>query len=153
MTSRERLGMAQGSRNLGEVELDAIGDIDIVRACGMAAQQHPLGLAVWRWRVAGDRREAITVARGLVDLGYEEQLVGETMRHLLNDSCGHCLGRGYALIPGTPMLSDAVCPHCDGTGRTQPENDDARHLVEVVARIERLMADAVMCRLRDEMEV
>lgn len=153
MTSRERLGLAQGSRNLGEVELHDVGDVDIVRACGMAAQEHPLGLAVWRWRVAGDRREAIAVAGGLLDLGYEEDLVRRAMLHLINDTCPDCHGRGYGVIPGTPTLSDDICGSCNGTGRSQPTDEDARHLVEVVGRIERMMADAVMRRLSDEVEL
>lgn len=32
----------------------------------------------------------------------------------LADNCPSCFGRGYRVLPGTPMLSDEVCPICQG---------------------------------------
>ena len=63
---KERIVSAQTSSNLGESLVNDLGDIDVVRACGMAGQSNPLGLSIWRWRYAGDERELWKVADGLV---------------------------------------------------------------------------------------
>ena len=68
---KERLTKAQVSKNLSEVPVNEIGDIDLVRACGMAGASNPLGLAIWRWRYAGDTREVFYIAETLVEMGNE----------------------------------------------------------------------------------
>lgn len=47
--SQERIVSAQTSSNLGEALVHDLGDIDVIRACGMAGQSNPLGLSIWRW--------------------------------------------------------------------------------------------------------
>ena len=34
----------------------------------------------------------------------------------LDDTCHECDGRGYMVVPGTPMLSDRACKACSGRG-------------------------------------
>ena len=75
MTSKEKITSAQTSKNLQEVPPDELGDIDIVRACGMAGQSNPLGLSIWRWRYAGDQAEMAKIAVGLVDRGHEVHVI------------------------------------------------------------------------------
>lgn len=147
MTSRERIGTAQYTDDLGEVGLEEVGDVDIIRSCGMAAQGNPLGLSIWRWRVGGDQREAFAVATGLVDRGHEAQLVYRVLSHMADDVCRHCHGRGYATLPGAPVLSDEICIHCQGTGRAPLTGDAEKVLQEEVLRMEREFAAAVMRRL------
>lgn len=152
MTSRERIGSAQYTDNLGEVGLEDVGDVDIIRACGMAGQGNPLGLSIWRWRYGGDTQSMFTVARGLVDLGHEPELVGTVLSHLANDVCPHCSGRGYETVPNTPMLSDDLCVHCHGTGRKPLVGEAEKALAETIARLEREIASAIMRKLSRQME-
>jgi len=152
MTAKERISSAQTSKNLGEVNVEEVGDIDIVRACGAVGQSNPLGLSIWRWRYAGDQREAFNVAEGLVAEGHSKTLVFRVLAHLANDVCGHCEGRGYVLLPGVPVLSDELCLHCQGTGRRPLKGDAERDLLEKIARLEREVAAAVMKKLAAQLD-
>jgi membrane associated rhomboid family serine protease len=67
---KEKISSAQTSKNLGEKPAEEMGDIDIIRACGMAGQSNPLGLSIWRWRYAGDQGEVAKIAVSLVVLFY-----------------------------------------------------------------------------------
>lgn len=152
MTSRERIGTAQYADDLSEAGIEEIGDVDIIRACGMAAAKNPLGLAIWRWRVGGDQREIFTVARGMIEEGFDRKLVGRVLSHLANDVCQHCKGRGYDTVPGTPMLSDELCGHCQGTGRAPLAGEAEKVLVERIAQLERQIAAAIMKKLSRQMD-
>lgn len=155
---RERISKAQGSRNLSEVGLEEIGDVDIVRATGMVAQSHPLGVSLWRCRYAGDMRELPTVLTGLMDLagrhGRDPEVVPRVLHHWLRDVCGQCDGRGYSVIEGTPTLSDDLCPSCEGSGRAPlPQaTADALWVLEQIAAAERLTAAALMRKLALDLE-
>lgn len=153
MTSRERIGTAQYTDDLGEAGPEEVGDVDIIRSCGMAGQGNPLGLSIWRWRVGGDTREIFHVARGLADLGHPMELVGRVLAHLANDVCEPCNGRGYEVVPGTPMLSDVLCVHCQGTGRKQLPGEAEHRVLETIARHEREFAAAVMRKLAKALEL
>lgn len=152
MTSKERIGTAQYTDDLSEVGVEDIGDVDIIRACGMVGQGNPLGLSIWRWRYGGDQREMFAVARGLIDEGHDPVLVTRVVSHLANDVCKHCEGRGYEMLPGVPVLSDEICVHCQGTGRAPMHDEKARDLVEKIARLEREVAAAIMRKLARQME-
>jgi len=151
MTARERIGTAQYTDDLGEVGIEEVGDVDIIRACGAAGQSNPLGLSIWRWRYGGDQKEVFHVARGLIEQGHEVGLVYRVLTHLSNDVCKHCEGRGYLMLPGVPVLSDELCLHCQGTGRRPLEGDAERDLQEKIARLEREIAAAIMRKLAREM--
>lgn len=153
MTSRERIGTAQYTDDLGEVGLEEVGDVDIVRACGMAGQANPLGLSIWRWRYGGIQKEIFHVAQGLIDLGHDDKLVAKVLGHMADDVCRPCEGRGYEVVPDTPMLSDVICVHCQGTGRAPLVGDAERALAEVIARLEREIAGAIMRKLSRQMEL
>lgn len=152
MTTREQIGKAQHSRDLGEVQVDEIGDVDIIRACGMAAASNPLGLRVWRWRYNGDHRELPHIAEVLIEQGYAMGVVGRVLMHLSGDVCPACHGRGYKLVEGTPMLSDDICLSCHGVGRKPIEGEKEGELVEYLARLERDIAGAIMKKLAHEIE-
>lgn len=153
MTSRERIGAAQYTDDLGEVGPEDVGDVDIIRACGMAGQKNPLGLSIWRWRYGGDNREMFNVAAGLVERGHEPELVARVLGHLADDVCRPCGGRGYKVVPGTPVLSDVLCVHCQGTGRVPLAGKQEQALVETIVQLEREIAAAVMRRLARRMEL
>lgn len=149
---QERIGMAQASRDLGEVETDEVGDVDIIRACGMAGQGNPLGLAIWRWRYGGDQKSMFSVATGLVNQGHDAQLVYRVLTHMADDLCRACEGRGYRLLEGAPVLSDELCLECQGTGRRELVGLKERDLQEKIARLEREIAAAIMRRLSLRLE-
>ncbi len=153
MTSRERIGTAQYTDDLGEVGLEEVGDVDIIRACGAAGQKNPLGLSIWRWRYGGDQRELFHVAKGLIDLGNPAELVARVLGHLANDVCLPCNGRGYEAVPDTPMLSDEICVHCQGTGRAPLVGEAERGLVETISRLEREIAAAIMRKLSRQLDL
>lgn len=152
MPLRERLGTAQHTDDLGEGRGDQLADVDIIRASGLAGARDPLGLSIWRWRVGGDQRELLPVAKGLVAKGWDPTLVARVLTHLSNDRCGHCEGRGYQLLPDVPVLSDELCLHCHGSGRTPLTGEREKELADVIAGHERSIAGAIMRRLARQID-
>lgn len=151
MTTREWISRAQDSRDLGEVGAEEMGDVDVIRACGMVGQGNPLGLAVFRWRYSGADREVPYIARTLVDLhGYGADLVYRVMMHLADDGCHACGSTGFAMLPHAPVRSDVPCASCGGTGRVVMRGTDERDLVEHLARLEREAGAAIMRKLARE---
>ena len=149
MTSRERIGTAQYTDDLGEVGVEEIGDVDIIRACGMVGQGNPLGLSVWRWRYGGDQREMFAVARGLMDDGHDPVLVTRVPpgpSRVLNyfqrtDFWGHGLSaeRGFAgILENQPL---------DGENHFTIDKDPDLHR-EVLDLLESLRLRSVSARLR-----
>ena len=153
MTSKEKITSAQTSKNLGETPSYDLGDIDIIRACGMSGQSNPLGLSIWRWRYAGDTREVFKVAEGLIAKGYEIRLVYVVLDHLANDVCGVCKGRGYGLMEGAPVLNGEICVDCRGTGRRPLVGEAEQALIEVIAGLEREIAASIMKKLSTDLDL
>lgn len=149
---KERITKAQVSENLGEVPVNEIGDIDLVRACGMAGVGNPLGLAIWRWRYAGDTREVFRIAEALIAMGYGELVVYNVMHHLSKDVCPVCHGRGFSIIKGTPVLSDEICLDCRGAGRKELRGEAETKLAAEITRLEREIAAAIMKKLARQIE-
>lgn len=149
---KERITKAQVSKNLGEVPVNEIGDIDLVRACGMAGAGNPLGLAIWRWRYAGDTREVFRIAEALIALGYAELVVYSVMHHLSKDVCPVCHGRGYSVIKGTPVLSDEICLECKGAGRKELKGEAETKLAAEITRLEQEIAAAIMRKLARQID-
>ncbi len=150
---RERIDQAQGSRHLEEAPIEEIGDVDVLRAMGMAAQRQPLGVSLWRLRYSRARSELATVLEGLTAWacrnGTDPELVPPVLAHWLQDVCRVCEGRGYAVVDGTPMLSDVPCGACGGSGRAPlpVAGAQAAALLEHIASLERLAAADIMRRL------
>jgi len=149
---KERLTKAQVSKNLSEVPVNEIGDIDLVRACGMAGASNPLGLAIWRWRYAGDTREVFKIAETLVEMGNEALVVYNVMHHLSKDVCPVCHGRGYSIIKGAPVLSDEICLDCKGAGRKELKGEAETKLAAEITRLEQEIAAAIMRKLARQID-
>ena len=156
MSLMEKIASAQGSANLGEKPSHQMGDVDVVRACGMAGVNNHLGLSLYRLKYSQDIREFKKVFEGLqnhlrsrwVD-DDENKTVYEVLSHWLDDICNPCSGRGYGVIPGTPMLGDTPCGACNGTGHVKlVSSDAARWLFEEVGRMERETAVAIMHKIK-----
>ena len=151
MTTREQISRAQDSRDLGEVGAEELGDVDVLRACGMVGQGNPLGLAVFRWRYSAADRELPYIARTLVDLhGYGAHLVYRVLKHLADDGCRACGSTGFEMLPNAPIRGDVPCAACGGTGRVAMRGDEERDLVEHLARLEREAGAAIMRKLARE---
>jgi len=153
MTSKEKITSAQTSKNLQETPPEELGDIDIIRACGMAGQSNPLGLSIWRWRYAGDRAEMSKIAVGLVDRGHDSFVVFRVLSHLANDVCPACLGRGFAAMQNAPVLTDDLCVDCQGTGRKAIEGEKEKALIEVIMGLERDVAGRIMQKLARDLDL
>jgi hypothetical protein len=147
MTSREKITSAQTSKNLQDPPSGELGDIDIIRACGMAGQSNPLGLSIWRWRYAGDNREIHKIAEALMGMGHEVDTVFTVLQHLSREVCPVCFGRGYGVVEGTPILNGEICMDCNGTGKRQLHGDAELALVEVIVRLERDVARQIQQKL------
>ena len=150
---KERITRAQESKNLGEVPADEIGDVDLIRAMGMAGASNPLGTEVWRWLYIKDRQSMLRVAEALVEMGNPVVVVHRVLVHMDSDVCPACLGRGYAVVPGTPMLSDDLCVECRGAGRREIQGDAERALVDLIKRLEREIGAALMQKLSARMDL
>jgi len=157
MSLMEKIASAQGSSNLGEKPQHQTGDVDVVRACGMAGVNNNLGLSLYRLKYSSDVREFHNVFEGLrnhlrsrwVD-DNETKTVYEVLRHWLDDICDPCSGRGYGVIPGTPMLGDVPCGTCNGTGRVKLVSSGAAlWLFEEIGKIERETAVAIMHKIKE----
>jgi hypothetical protein len=153
MMFKERITRAQESKNLGEVPADEIGDVDLIRAMGMAGASNPLGTEVWRWLYNKDRQSMLRVAEALVEMGNPVVVVHRVLVHMDSDVCPACLGRGYAVVPGTPMLSDDLCVECRGAGRREIQGDAERALVDLIKRLEREIGAALMQKLSARMDL
>lgn len=149
---KERITKAQVSKNLGEVPINEIGDVDFVRACGMAGVNNALGLSIWRWRYAGDTREVFRIAEAFVELGHLPTVVYRVLHHLSKDVCPSCHGRGFGVVLGTPMLSDEICVDCRGTGRRDLDGEAEKQLAAEIARLEQEIAAAIMKKLARQLE-
>lgn len=152
MTSEKRIGSAQGSDDLGEAGLEDVGDIDIIRACGIIGRHNALGLALWRWRFGGDHRELPYIASRLVALGHAEDLVVRVLRHLADEVCRECQGRGSSVVPGTPVLSGVPCEACKGGWKVPLVGEPEAALADEIARYERRAAAAIMTKLGRRLE-
>lgn len=153
MTSKEQITRAQTSTNLGEKPVNELGDVDIIRAVGMAGQSNALGAYIWRWRYGGDQGSMRKVAEGLVGEGHPVLLVYRVMAHLANDVCPKCQGRGFEMMEGAPVLSDDICIDCRGGGRREIEGDQENALIETIKRMEQEMASAVMRKLATQLDL
>lgn len=163
MTVRERISSAQGSDNLGEVQMDELGDIDIIRACGMVGAKMPLAVSLWRLKYSGDSREFRSVLDGLTLLMERHKwpegtdsvgTVVAVVKHWLDDVCHACNGRGYELVIGAPVLSEKQCEVCAGEGRLKlPRTDEpAQWLAERISKMEREVAAAIMKKLAADID-
>jgi hypothetical protein len=69
-----------------------------------------------------------------------------------SDVCPACFGRGYKVVPGTPMLSDEGCVECKGSGRREIQGEAEQALVDLIKRLEREIGAALMQKLSSRME-
>lgn len=161
MSLYEKISSAQGSKDLQETPAEMVGDVDVIRACGMVGVQMPLALSLWRLKYSAAHKEYPTVFDGLLTIMLSRfhredcyRITQMVIKHWLDDVCKPCSGRGMETVPGTPMLSDKECEHCKGKGRiAMPEHSDAAlWLSDEIARMEREIAKAISQKLNSRFD-
>jgi len=125
---RKLLATALQSSDLSS---DPNGESALDRILAMAHADR-LGSLLWRLRLANDRgsfRPAVLVltsrmqsAKGAMSM--RAKVASVAIMEWLDDVCRHCRGRGYHVIPDTPVC-DHACTYCNGSGK-QRHSDHAR---------------------------
>ena len=160
ITARERYGMAAASGNLRQ-RLDRPTLADTVTAAGMAGRVEPLGLALWRVKLAGDRtayRHAQALLCQRVANVARRRKWGEAPKALrllahqvfawsVFGVCPVCTGRGQRLVgeplaDGRAVLSDDPCQACHGDGCTPIERVVPVQLIGRAKDIAQLLAES-----------
>ena len=162
MGMAERITHAQLSGNLSEAKTaDELADVDVIRALGMIAATNPLGSAIWRLKYAQVESLLPYIVGQLTKIAIEKQQaesaeevlssLNRVVPHWLDDLCHQCSGRGYEVVPGTPMLSDKSCKVCRGSGRVQVDasRDLDLYLLDLLQRFEQDCSKYVYRRLAD----
>lgn len=153
----ERLLLAECSSDLSEAKDNGFSDVDWLRAAGAVGQHHSLALSIWRVSVVGEYRYLRDVAAGLGDVARDlglaereiERAVVTVVEHLAAPACGACHGRGFAVLPGAPVLSDEACPACQGRGiRPLAGGAGAQALYDKVQGLQALAAGEISRKLR-----
>ena len=162
MGMAERITHAQLSGNLSEAKTaDELADVDVIRALGMIAASNPLGSAIWRVKYAQVESLLPYVVKQLTRIALEKgqaktveevhQSLNQILPHWLDDLCHQCFGRGYEVVPGTPMLSDKSCKACKGSGHVLVvvEGDLDLYLLGLLQKYETEVAIYVYRKLAD----
>lgn len=160
MGLRERISEAQTSDNLGE-SISGLGDVDVIRACGMVSKQQPLGMSLWRlkysdlWEEARNALDGLTmmlVKRRKLPASVARSAAERVLAHWVGDRCDACHGQGYELMRGAPTLSDTPCPVCKGDGKLKLADADQHEvwLQQQIAIMESDTAGAIMQKLRED---
>ena len=158
----ERIASSQVSDDLGEARnIDDTSDVDVIRACGVVSQKHPMGLVVWRLKYSKDTREISKVMKYLIQWVLDEKLETEfskakekvkiTLKYWFDPICDNCNGLGYLKVTGAPMLSDHPCMICRGSGQVKLQNEE-KTITEVLQhlnKIERVTASQIFNKLSD----
>lgn len=117
--SRDTLAYALTGTNLRDVDTKVM-PLDYVRAAGVAAKDHSLGLSLFRCKYSGQHKELKKAFECLCER-YERVVVEQVLGHWLFDACPACDGRGHPVFEGTPVCDDDVdCEMCHGAGTLPP---------------------------------
>ncbi|MDZ7863012.1 hypothetical protein [Acidovorax sp.] len=94
-------------------------DADVVQLLSRLRSLAQVLEAVERWAAAKGLADARTLAR-------------TSVCYWLDPTCRACLGRGSALVPGTPMLG-RLCKACGGSRKaSEPMGQDGRRLLNML---------------------
>jgi hypothetical protein len=135
--------------------------MDVIRAIGMIAANNPLGSAIWRVKYVQVESLLPYAVGQLTRIALEKEraesaeevlsLLNRIVPHWPDDLCHQCSGRGYEVVPGTPMLSDKSCKVCRGSGHIQVDasRDLDLYLLDLLQRFEQDCSKYVYRRLAD----
>jgi hypothetical protein len=125
----------------------------------MAAQEHGDAILLWEVAFRGrtsaklklvdmlERKVTLHMLRHQLD-GAPRKVAKEIVAWQLHGTCQPCGGRGYEVVPDTPMLSDALCTHCQGTRKVPlPKTDAHTWLAAYVDKLTSIAGQAAMRKL------
>lgn len=113
-------------------------DADTVQLLGRLRSLAQVLEAVERWAAAKHLADARTLAR-------------TSVCYWLDPTCRACLGRGAALVPGTPMLG-RVCKACGGSRKArEPMGQDGRRTLNMLDDCVSRRNQSMKKRLRNSM--
>lgn len=153
----ERLMHAECSSDLGEAIDNELGDVDVLRAAGAAAQDKNLdtALALWRLMANRDYRQLPRVTYALLDRALHEGMekpdpaIINVMAWVMVPTCQVCMGRCKTLVYGVEnFLSDEDCKACNGSGQSDPGfTDNEKALRDWLLNLQGLATGAIKRKL------
>lgn len=149
MRITERYASAVHATSLTSDPATYMSNTDVLAAMGLAGKQYPLGAALARLLEGGGAGDAIdslaemifrrarTERVKLTSIGARDVATAVIAWHR-HGTCQPCGGRGYLLMPGTPVNGEQ-CPHCKGTGKL----DFDSHFPQAVRRLAQWASDQI----------
>ena len=144
-------------------------DLHYLTAAGMVGISEYWATSLFRLKYSNDAKEYRICLLGLKDAARKlsgkcgwkitQAQIGTLSRDVIwywiADTCPSCLGRGAQKISGTPMLEDAPCHPCGGTGRRAlPQTGNmaeyAKALLCVLDRAESMAGGKLMHKIFDD---
>ena len=165
MSVQEQYAVARNTSNLKSIERTTSSAADILTAAGMAAQDNEIAMLLWGVQFQGKSTSkwmlVAALEHKLMVKMYKERwkgnpriIVMEVLAWQLHGTCQPCGGRGYRTIKDTPMLSDDICQHCDGTGKIPLPRDDAHQwLSDFISKLTSIAGGKVMQKLAGDMDL
>ena len=152
--SQTTLAIALTGANLRDSD-EKVTMLDHVRAAGVAARQHELGLALFRCKFSGQHKELKRSFECLCER-YERHVVEQVLGHWLFDACPDCQGRGHPVFEGTPVCDDdVICITCKGAGTMPPPRGWGQWHMALWDELSELTyhaSEAVMAQLRRDFQ-
>lgn len=125
--------------------------VDVLKAAGLAGIVAPIHLALFRLKFLNDPGEidackrifirwaGVSMSRRGINPQQASRAGTQALTAWVDDTCPGCLGQKYRVIEGAPLLSEAVCKTCKGTGK----RPIAGEWVEVTKDVHERADDAV----------
>lgn len=163
----ERYTTARQTSDLSVSPLTSRSPADVLIASGWAAQENEAALLLWEVIYRGksepkNRLAGILGSQLNARMAKDRKLKGdawviarEVLAWYLHGVCQPCGGLGYEKIPGTPTLSDRLCPACNGAKRVALPQDSASHtwMANYIESLTAIAAGQVMKRLASDMNL
>lgn len=162
----ERYSTARQTSDLTVSPLTSMAPADVLGAVGMAAKDKEIEVAILLMEVtyqgrSQSRNKLADILGNQLNarMAKDRRLKGnawviakEVLAWHLDGVCKPCGGLGYEKIPGTPTLSDRLCPVCEGNKRVALPHDSLAHtwLANHVERLTAIAGGEVMKRLASQ---
>jgi len=136
-----------------DLSTDGLGGLLFRVKYGNDATSHNTLLMTWKDKVAR-KAELRQWPRHIT----ARKVAEISLSYWLNDMCEACEGRGYEMLPNSPVLSDVPCKCCKGE-KTKPlivEHRLRDYVLDMIEDLEEMahsVAGAVMKRLARDMEI
>lgn len=165
MKIQERYSVARNTSNMKSSERTTFSASDVIAAAGMTGQQHETAMLLWEVTFRGKTSAKLALidmlAGQLTPYMLKSHLKGdpkgiarETLSWWLHGTCQPCGGRGHQSIIGTPVLSEKLCRHCNGSGKVPlPRGEAYTWLFDRLSKLTAVAGGEVMKKLAHDMEL